>query len=90
MHLQELSELIFGPPLAWRVLQVACARVYLAFSVKRLCSEGIALDICIGFVGQAYEPRWILPPVVWQNNRRMFGLISLYFSSLFPPFIFIF
>ena len=32
MHLQELRELIFGPPLAWRVLQVACARVYLAFS----------------------------------------------------------
>ena len=66
----------------------SCLRVYLAFSVKRLCSEGIALDICNGFVGQAYERRWILPPVVWQNNRRMFGLISLYFSSLFPPFYF--
>ena len=88
MHLQELSELILDPPLAWRVLQVACARVYFAFSVKRLCREGIALDICNGFVGHAYERRWILPPVVWQNNRRMFGSISLYFSSLFPPFYF--
>ena len=34
-----------------------CLRVYLAFSVKGLCSEGIALDICNGFVGQAYERR---------------------------------
>ena len=57
MHLHELSELILGPPLTWRFLHVACARVYLAFSVKGLCSEGIALDICNGFVGQAYERR---------------------------------
>ena len=30
MHLQELRELIFGPPLAWLVLQFACASTSLS------------------------------------------------------------